>query len=126
LAVNQNGISPSLNTTTTVTIKLPFGVPGAPNEPEIHEVGSNFVTLSWSKPASDGGGPITGYFVEKREKGSDRWIRCNMQPVQTTSFNIPNLIENQEYEFRIFAENEAGLSEPSKPSKLVQVSPLPI
>ena len=31
-----------------------------------------------------------------------------------TSYNVQNLIEEREYEFRIFAENEAGLSEPAQ------------
>jgi hypothetical protein len=80
------------------------------------------VTLQWNKPVSDGGGSITGYWVDKREKGSEKWIRSNLKPLQTTAYNVPNLIENQEYEFRVFAENEAGLSEPSAASKLVKVN----
>jgi hypothetical protein len=33
------------------------------------------ITLSWSKPRNDGGTPITGYAVEKKEKGTDKWIQ---------------------------------------------------
>lgn len=121
LAVNQNGVSEPLVTSTEVLVKLPYGVPDAPGEPEISEVGTNFVQLNWTKPASDGGGPITGYWVDKKEKDSDRWIRCNSNRIQTTSFNVPNLIENKEYEFRIFAENPAGLSQPSTCSKSVKI-----
>ena len=44
-----------------------------------------------------------------------------MDPLLSTSYNIPNLIENQEYEFRVFAENEAGLSEPSSASKTIKI-----
>lgn len=35
--------------------------------PEVEEVGSDFVHLSWEKPHDDGGGRITGYIVEKKE-----------------------------------------------------------
>jgi hypothetical protein len=121
LAVNQNGASEPLTTSQSFVIKLPFGAPDAPGEPEVNEIGNNFVTLNWTKPASDNGGPIRGYWVEKREKGSERWIRCNINPLQTTSCNIPNLIESKEYEFRVFAENEAGMSQPSNASKSVVV-----
>ncbi len=121
LAVNNNGVSEPLNSTCSFLIKLPFGVPGKPEEPSVHEIGTNFVTISWNKPSSDGGGPITGYWVDKREKGSEKWIRSNLKPLQSTAYNVPNLIENQEYEFRVFAENEAGLSEPSAASKTVKV-----
>lgn len=43
--------------------------PGSPGMPEVEEVGSDFVNLSWEKPANDGGGRITGYIVERREVG---------------------------------------------------------
>ena len=41
--------------------------PGAPGMPEVEEVGSDFVNLSWEKPSDDGGGRITGYIVERKE-----------------------------------------------------------
>ena len=121
MAVNQNGMSEPLVTAHSVVAKLPFGVPGAPGAPDVQEIGSDFVSLSWAKPATDGGGPLVGYYVEKKEKSSDKWIRCNLHPTQTTAFNVPNLIENKEYEFRVFAENEAGLGEPSMGSRQVLV-----
>lgn len=71
------------------------------------------MSLSWSKPRSDGGGRITGYWVEKREHGTDKWSRVNNNPCITTMINIPNLLEDRHYEFRVFAENEAGMSKPS-------------
>ncbi len=121
LAVNQNGVSEPLSTSQSFLIKLPFGVPDAPGEPEVNEIGNNFVTLNWTKPASDGGGFIRGYWVEKRETGTDRWIKCNLNPIQSTQCNISGLIENKDYEFRVFAENDAGLSQPSGASKTVKV-----
>jgi hypothetical protein len=99
-AVNVNGISRPLTTSTSFTIKLPFGVPDAPGEPDVHEIGTNFVTLSWQKPVHDGGGPISGYWVEKKEKGSEKWIKCNLTPLQGCIYNVASLIEEKEYEFR--------------------------
>lgn len=32
------------------------------------------ITISWAKPKHDGGNPVLGYVVEKREKGTDKWI----------------------------------------------------
>ena len=120
MAINSNGISEPLSSETSIVAKLPFGVPGAPGVPEVHEVGSNFVTLYWTKAPSEG--PIIGYWIEKREKGDDKkWIRCNLSAHESTIYNVPNLIENQEYEFRIYAENEAGVGEPSEASRLIQV-----
>ncbi|CAF4790067.1 unnamed protein product, partial [Rotaria magnacalcarata] len=48
--------------------------PGAPGQPEVGEITNNTATLTWDKPISDGGGPINGYWVEKREKNTDKWV----------------------------------------------------
>lgn len=34
------------------------------------------VDLKWEKPLKDGGAPITGYIIEKREKGSPKWVKA--------------------------------------------------
>lgn len=95
--------------------------PDAPGVPEITEVGGDFVSLTWEKPNSDGGGKIKSYWVDKREHGHDNWTRVNMQPCLTNILNIPNLIEDKRYEFRVFAENEAGMSKPSMNSQSVKI-----
>lgn len=90
-AANANGVGPFIETTNPIIAKLPYGktelispqarrlpvltrlalllpdAPGSPSMPEVEEVGSDFVNLSWNKPADDGGGRITGYFVERKE-----------------------------------------------------------
>ena len=48
--------------------------PDSPGEPNVDEVGGDFVSLTWEKPRSDGGGRIKGYVVEKRDVTSDRWV----------------------------------------------------
>jgi len=84
-------------------------VPGAPI---VEEVGGDFVNLSWDK-ADDGGGRLEGYIVEKRDAASDRWTRVNYQPIKTLSYNVPNLIEDSSYFFRVLAVNLAGEGKPS-------------
>ncbi|XP_077862134.1 twitchin-like [Saccoglossus kowalevskii] len=120
-AENDIGTSSPLESKNPILAKDPFDPPSAPGEPSVEAIGSDFVSLTWSKPQSDGGNRIKGYHVDKAEPGSNRWIRCTRNPVPQTMFNIPNLIEDREYEFRVFAENEAGLSEPSQASKSVVV-----
>lgn len=95
--------------------------PDSPGIPEVTEVGGDFVSLTWEKPRSDGGGRITGYWIEKREHGTDNWSRVNITPCITNMINIPSLIEDRRYEFRVFAENEAGLSKPSIASNSVKI-----
>ncbi len=49
--------------------------PGLCGTPTCVDHTETSITLSWSKPRNDGGTPITGYAVEKKEKGTDKWIQ---------------------------------------------------
>lgn len=100
---------------------MPFDAPDSPGLPEVTEVGGDFVSLKWDKPKSDGGGRIKSYWVDKREHGTENWHRVNLTPCLTNMINIPNLIEDRRYEFKVFTENEAGMSKPSLASNSVKV-----
>ena len=52
--------------------------PEAPGEISVTEVGGDFVSLQWERPRSDGGGRITGYFIEKKDPSSTNWTRINV------------------------------------------------
>ena len=49
--------------------------PGAPSTPKIQGVTEDSVTLEWNPPKKDGGSPLFGYIVEKREKGDTKWTK---------------------------------------------------
>lgn len=121
-AVNENGQSiEALEGDSPVKPKLPFDRPSPPGIPEITSVGGDFVNLSWEKPKSDGGSRIQGYIVERREVGSSHWQRCNYALCHAAQINIANLIEERQYEFRVMAVNEAGMSDPSANTQPVRI-----
>lgn len=60
--------------------------PGPPTRVTPSDVAKDAVTLTWFEPDEDGGSPITGYWVEKFDPESDKWIRCNKLPIKDTTF----------------------------------------
>lgn len=121
MAVNENGQSEPLTGESPIVAKLPFDPPSAPGIPSVTEIGGDFVNLQWEKPVSDGGARIQGYIVEKREVGTLAWQRVNIAYCHSTQINIQHLIEDRQYEFRVFAVNEAGMSPPSQNSSSVKI-----
>lgn len=120
-AVNDNGMGPPLEGLNPIKAKAPFDPPTAPGVPKVTEVGGDFVNLQWDKPESDGGSRIQGYWIDKREVGTDAWQRVNIQICLAPQINASNLVEGRQYEFRVFAQNAAGLSPCSKASTSVKI-----
>lgn len=90
--------------------------PGPPSAPEPTEIRKDYIILTWQPPESDGGTPVTGYFIERSTPGSSRWLRVNRDAVPDTTFKVPDLIEDTEYEFRIVAINKIGEGPPGPKS----------
>ncbi|KAF3843790.1 hypothetical protein F7725_002639 [Dissostichus mawsoni] len=119
-AQNRYGISDPC-TTEEVMINDPFGLPGPPEKPTIAEYSKTTMTLSWEPPRDTGGSMIVGYWLEKREKGSEYWAKVNKMPVTKRGmkgweYQVVRLIEGTEYEFRVAASNSAGTGPFSAPS----------
>lgn len=119
-AENKIGIGAALESPPTIA-KHMFDPPGPPGPPTCSDITENAVTLSWTEPETDGGSPVSGYIVERREM-TGKWIRVNKTPVLDLCYRVSGLFEGNIYEFRIFAENVAGVSEPSYPSDQIKVT----
>lgn len=70
------------------------------------------VTLEWQPSTHDGGSPLTGYIIEKKEATRPTWARVERISPDKTTFTIKNLLEGSDYQFRVSAENKHGVSEP--------------
>ena len=70
------------------------------------------VKLSWLPPMDDGGSPITRYVIELREQGSGDWNTLIELPKSVNEFVVKDLVEGEEYNFRISAENSVGRGKP--------------
>lgn len=79
---------------------------------------SQSITVTWKAPDYDGGLPIKGYMVEKIEKDGDRFGPCCDALETGLTYTVKGLTEGKEYQFRVRAENAAGVSEPSRSTPL--------
>ncbi|XP_051916314.1 titin-like [Hippocampus zosterae] len=116
-AVNKYGEGETLES-DPIKAADPFTIPSAPMDVEVTSTTSDAMTICWKRPVSDGGSRISGYIIEKRDKQGIRWLRVNKKPVYDLRVKASGLHEGCEYEFRVFAENAAGISEPSIPCPL--------
>ena len=83
------------------------------------DVTKSTVSLSWGRPRDDGGSRVTGYYVERREVSTEKWVRHNKTHITTTMYSICGLIPDAEYVFRVVAQNDIGQSEPGPVSESV-------
>lgn len=65
--------------------------------------------LAWKTPVDDGGSPILHYVIEKMDISRGTWSDAGM----TTSlyYDVPRLVYNKEYLFRVKAVNTIGDSD---------------
>lgn len=68
--------------------------------------------LQWKPPTYDGGSPITGYVIEKRDMKRPTWTNAGKTPKDVTEITVEKLLEGSEYMFRVMAENKKGQSKP--------------
>lgn len=121
-AVNAEGESEPLVTDHSIIAKNPFDEPDKPENVRATEWDKDHVDLAWTPPANDGGSPITGYVVEKRDRHGN-WEKALEVPAHQCTATVPELIENQVYEFRVRAVNKGGQGEPSDATPPITAKP---
>jgi len=100
--------------------------PNRPTGPvQVFKVTPTGATISWGKPKEDGGSPITGYTIEKKDVEKEYWSPCGKLAgkmatvMKELEFEIGDLVENFVYVFRVMAFNAIGEGEPT-------MTPMPV
>ena len=83
------------------------------------EINASSAHLKWDHSDQDGGSPITGYLVEKRDAERSNWVNIGTVTPDKSSMSVSNLWEGCEYYFRVSAENAVGASDPCELDKPV-------
>jgi titin len=116
-AENKYGRSEPIEINDPVEAKYPFKVPDVPENCQASEITPYSCLITFDTPKSDGGSPILGYIIERRQTSTARWIRVNRELIPNLKLKCIDLVDGLEYEFRVIAENKAGQSDPSEPCK---------
>ncbi|MBN3290839.1 MYOM3 protein, partial [Polypterus senegalus] len=98
------------------------GVPGSPLDVQCTDINKDYVFLTWKPPSADGGSPVTGYYVERCERGTAEWVQCNDEPHKLCRFPLQGLTNGKTYYFRVRAVNKVGISRPSMKTEPVTIS----
>lgn len=98
----------------------PAAAPGQVEKPTVTSVTVDSMTVNWEEPEDDGGSPITGYWLERKETTGKRWTRVTRDPIRPMglgeSFVVSGLVEGSQYLFRVSAINAAGPGLASPPT----------
>src|SRR2546427_611559 len=108
-AINSVGISSPSNNATASTLS----VPSAPTHLVAKAVSSSRIKLGWSAPSNNGGTPITGYKIEKKNGCAGSFIILAHTVNSSTLYSDTGLIANTCYLYRVSAINVIGTSSPS-------------
>ena len=123
MAENANGVSEPLECEEPVVAKNPYDPPSAPSKLEVADRDRTHIDLKWQPPESDGGAPITGYVLERKEAKGTRWARVTRELLTECTCVDDGVREGKEYEYRVSAVNKAGQSEPSRTAGPVVAKP---
>jgi hypothetical protein len=82
--------------------------PGAPLVPTT-QPGDSRVMVSWLAPSSDGGAAVTDYVIQSRQLGTSEWSTFPDGTSTSLAASVTGLTNGTSYQFRIAAQNAAGL-----------------
>ena len=122
-AVNSSGIGPWSATTTGTTVSaLP---PGVPLNLTATTPGQAEIRLSWGRPTSDGGSPITGYRIQASQGRFHLGDAGSERPPRLPDILHTALSAGSTWHYRVAAINSSGIGPWSATTTGTTVSALP-
>lgn len=95
-------------------------IPAAPEGPiQVSAITKDSALLTWKPPKDDGGCDVNAYIIERRDAKRTTWTKLATVDGVTLDYRATNLIEGNQYHFRVIAENDVGQSEPLETSATV-------
>ena len=111
--------SPASAPSATVT---PIGAPGQPGIGAVSSTETTTATVTFTKPSSDGGSPITTYTATSSPAGGT----ATLSRAGSGQITVTGLTAGTSYTFTVTATNAAGTSLASNPSASVTAAIVPL
>ncbi|CAB1424320.1 unnamed protein product [Pleuronectes platessa] len=93
-------------------------LPGSPVSAKLVDSWGFNAALEWTPPKDNGNTDITGYTVQKSDRKTGEWFSV-LEHYHRLSATVSDLIMGNSYAFRVFAENQVGISEKGTVTKQV-------
>ncbi len=76
---------PLCNLCHTLCLCMSPDKPGRPGKPEVTDSDKDHITIKWEPPRKDGGAPITGYNVERKDPRTGKWVKVTREPIEVST-----------------------------------------
>ncbi|NXI64604.1 IGFN1 protein, partial [Anseranas semipalmata] len=110
-AVNASGIGDISAPSQPVFARDSTKPPGQVRDLTVTSSDSTSVTLTWKRPEAKDGSDVKGYDVEIRSSNNLNWTKCNVFPIEMTSYTVKGLQAKEVYFLRVRALNDSGPGE---------------
>uniref|UniRef100_A0A8C6IXD6 Uncharacterized protein n=1 Tax=Melopsittacus undulatus TaxID=13146 RepID=A0A8C6IXD6_MELUD len=84
---------------------------------------SSSITLTWKRPETSDGSDVKGYEVEVRSSNNLNWTKCNVLPIETTTYTVKGLQAKEIYFLRVRALSDSGPGEAAELEALLGPAP---
>ncbi|XP_068997503.1 myosin binding protein Ha isoform X1 [Embiotoca jacksoni] len=101
----------------TITLQI-VELPGPPTSVKLVDTWGFNAALEWTVPKDNGNTDITGYTIQKADRKTEEWFSV-LEHYHRLTATVSDLIMGNSYSFRVFAENQVGISEKSAVTKKV-------
>ncbi|KAM9185417.1 immunoglobulin-like and fibronectin type III domain-containing protein 1 isoform 6-T6 [Mergus octosetaceus] len=110
-AVNASGVGDISAPSQPVFARDSTKPPGQVRDLAVTSTDSTSVTLTWKRPEAKDGNDVKGYDVEIRSSNNLDWTKCNVLPIEVTTYTVKGLQNKELYFLRVRALNDCGPGE---------------
>uniref|UniRef100_A0A8C3C192 Immunoglobulin superfamily member 22 n=1 Tax=Cairina moschata TaxID=8855 RepID=A0A8C3C192_CAIMO len=121
-AVNASGVGDISAPSQPVFARDSTKPPGQVRDLAVTSTDSTSVTLTWKRPEAKDGNDVKGYDVEIRSSNNLDWTKCNVVPIDVTTYTVKGLQNKELYFLRVRALNDCGPGEAAELEAFIEAN----